>query len=398
MKWLYLSCCSISRHLLVFLLITLEYLCILIGANALLANYNQSALLQRPYERFLDRDGYYLNVSSEEPDPDDVLTVPALHESDLIGDWSFYRMYSYYGTIAAGNSNAMAVRFIVYDDTFWDAYDPVLASGKKMQSRSQAEIHCIATANCNVKELRLPLSNLAVTISGKLGDLCYIPSMDTWKRNGSFSENFYKVFDIKTEEAVTFLMSETQWLRIMTKADLIPSDHCLAMLNAPLTEEDQAKNEELLRTCGSVGIELSVLSNRAKTERETNAQRFLPILIALLAVAAFGTLCTTGIQVLQEQKITAVYCLCGMRVSDVIKIHAGVCIIQSLICASVLCCLWIAADIFGWNAKFGLLFRWNNLAASALVISQILMCSLILPYLLTKSKCLPDLLSEVAES
>ena len=259
MKWLYLSCCSISRHLLVFLLITLEYLCILIGANALLANYNQSALLQRPYERFLDRDGYYLNVSSEEPDPDDVLTVPALHESDLIGDWSFYRMYSYYGTIAAGNSNAMAVRFIVYDDTFWDAYDPVLASGKKMQSRSQAEIHCIATANCNVKELRLPLSNLAVTISGKLGDLCYIPSMDTWKRNGSFSENFYKVFDIKTEEAVTFLMSETQWLRIMTKADLIPSDHCLAMLNAPLTEEDQAKNEELLRTCGSVGIELSVL-------------------------------------------------------------------------------------------------------------------------------------------
>ncbi len=70
MKWLYLSCCSISRHLLVFLLITLEYLCILIGANALLANYNQSASLQRPYERFLDRDGYFLSVSSEEPDPD----------------------------------------------------------------------------------------------------------------------------------------------------------------------------------------------------------------------------------------------------------------------------------------------------------------------------------------
>ena len=258
-KLLILSYRSCARHLGMYLLILLQLLTVTIGTNVLLASYNQQTMLQEPYMELMQSDGYYLSGGFDE----ELVTQDGTPMMDVLeGDWNSYRFSERSNFVSCGQRTVDG-KFLIYEDAFWDAYHPVLKHGRWKKSDSGTEPWCVATANVPGDSVTIPGYGQTVAVKGVLGDLCYLPSMSSWSRNGSIQDNFYDIFQLERESTVYFLISRSQWNKLGIPEDC-QSHNQIITTASQLTDAQREKNAALFRELGEPQIPLSVLLERAE--------------------------------------------------------------------------------------------------------------------------------------
>lgn len=378
-KLLILSYRSCARHLGMYLLILLQLLTVTIGTNVLLASYNQQTMLQEPYLELMQSDGYYLSGGFDE----ELVTQDGTPMMDVLeGDWNSYRFSERSDFVSCGQRTVDG-KFLIYEDAFWDAYHPVLKHGRWKKSDSGTEPWCVATANVPGDSVTIPGYGQTVAVKGVLGDLCYLPSMSSWSRNGSIQDNFYDIFQLERESTVYFLISRSQWNKLGIPEDC-QSHNQIITTASQLTDAQCEKNAALFRELGEPQIPLSVLLERAEDARLENVRKFLPLLVSMLIITMFGILCVTAIHTMQDLKQTAVYYLCGMRWRTSLTLtllQLGILLVLTAGCTGA---AWLIATAFGVCAQLGLRFDWNNLGITMLLFGLVLLSGCLMPYGITK--------------
>ena len=378
-KLLILSYRSCARHLGMYLLILLQLLTVTIGTNVLLASYNQQTMLQEPYMELMQSDGYYLSGGIDE----ELVTQDGTPMMDVLeGDWNTFKLTAYIAKFYCGQQE-FSGKFLICEDAFWDAYHPVLKHGRWKKSDSGTESWCVATANVPGDSVTIPGYGQTVAVKGVLGDLCYLPSMSRWSRNGSFQVNFYDIFQLERESTVYFLISRSQWNKLGI-AENYQSHNQIITTASQLTDAQREKNAALFRELGEPQIPLSVLLERAEDARLENVRKFLPLLVSMLIITMFGILCATAIHTMQDLKQTAVYYLCGMRWRTSLTLTPG--------CTGA---AWLIATAFGVPAQLGLRFDWNNLGITMILFGLVLLSGCLMPYGITKRVTPTSLLRSV---
>ena len=378
-KLLILSYRSCARHLGMYLLILLQLLTVTIGTNVLLASYNQQTMLQEPYMELMQSDGYYLSGGFDE----ELVTQDGTPMMDVLeGDWNSYRFSERSDFVSCGQRTVDG-KFLIYEDAFWDAYHPVLKHGRWKKSDSGTEPWCVATANVPGDSVTIPGYGQTVAVKGVLGDLCYLPSMSSWSRNGSIQDNFYDIFQLERESTVYFLISRSQWNKLGIPEDC-QSHNQIITTASQLTDAQREKNAALFRELGEPQIPLSVLLERAEDARLENVRKFLPLLVSMLIITMFGILCATAIHTMQDLKQTAVYYLCGMRWRTSLTLtllQLGILLVLTAGCTGA---AWLIATAFGVPAQLGLRFDWNNLGITMILFGLVLLSGCLMPYGITK--------------
>jgi len=378
-KLLILSYRSCARHLGMYLLILLQLLTVTIGTNVLLASYNQQTMLQEPYMELMQSDGYYLSGGIDE----ELVTQDGTPMMDVLeGDWNTFKLTAYIAKFYCGQQE-FSGKFLICEDAFWDAYHPVLKHGRWKKSDSGTESWCVATANVPGDSVTIPGYGQTVAVKGVLGDLCYLPSMSRWSRNGSFQVNFYDIFQLERESTVYFLISRSQWNKLGI-AENYQSHNQIITTASQLTDAQREKNAALFRELGEPQIPLSVLLERAEDARLENVRKFLPLLVSMLIITMFGILCATAIHTMQDLKQTAVYYLCGMRWRTSLTLtllQLGILLVLTAGCTGA---AWLIATAFGVPAQLGLRFDWNNLGITMILFGLVLLSGCLMPYGITK--------------
>ena len=378
-KLLILSYRSCARHLGMYLLILLQLLTVTIGTNVLLASYNQQAMLQEPYMELMQSDGYYLSGGIDE----ELVTQDGTPMMDVLeGDWNTFKLTAYIAKFYCGQQE-FSGKFLICEDAFWDAYHPVLKHGRWKKSDSGTESWCVATANVPGDSVTIPGYGQTVAVKGVLGDLCYLPSMSRWSRNGSFQVNFYDIFQLERESTVYFLISRSQWNKLGI-AENYQSHNQIITTASQLTDAQREKNAALFRELGEPQIPLSVLLERAENARLENVRKFLPLLVSMIIITMFGILCATAIHTMQDLKQTAVYYLCGMRWRTSLTLtllQLGILLVLTAGCTGA---AWLIATAFGVPAQLGLRFDWNNLGITMILFGLVLLSGCLMPYGITE--------------
>lgn len=216
-------------------------------------------------------------------------------------------------------------------------------------------------------------------MKGCLGDLCYIPSMNTWSVSGSFADNFYYTFNLDTAVEAYALMPRSQWdlLELRPDASLHSAGGCIAILTSELTDEQREINESVFRDCAHPEIELSVLKERAETQLEENTRRFLPLLVTQFLITLFGVISASAMQSLQERPVSAVYILCGMQRQQQVILTLVQALFWVVVSGGWVLITYIITKLLGWHATYGLQFGWNNLLISIAFMIAVMICSLL---------------------
>ena len=365
----------------------------------LLASYNQQYLLIKPFEKWLDSEGYYIaslgGIRNEAGMSEEELEML----KKLQGEWetiTFYREFNF--NIQEGN-DIYPVKVLVYDNNFWNNYTPILKSGKFEKSDySSNKPWCIATPNIYSLKPMLPNAIEALEIKGVMGDLCYIPICDQLDKNGSFADNFYKKYSKERDNEIYLLMPTSQWERLeIDNSEAILPFSKIIIPKRQLTNEEKSHNEEVFRDYASPQLPMSTLKERAKNDINDRLRRFLPLLIAQLTITLFGIICASAIQTLSDEKTFSIYGLCGMNRKKRMLINLSEYGILLLFSGAVTYIAYFVTKTKGMHAKYGLLFQINNLALSAAIIGILLAVSLTAPHIITRNKRLADQLRRETE-
>ncbi len=327
----------------------------------------------------MQSDGYYLSGGIDE----ELVTQDGTPMMDVLeGDWNTFKLTAYIAKFYCGQQE-FSGKFLICEDAFWDAYHPVLKHGRWKKSDSGTEPWCVATANVPGDSVTIPGYGQTVAVKGVLGDLCYLPSMSSWSRNGSIQDNFYDIFQLERESTVYFLISRSQWNKLGIPEDC-QSHNQIITTASQLTDAQREKNAALFRELGEPQIPLSVLLERAEKARLENVRKFLPLLVSMLIITMFGILCATAIHTMQDLKQTAVYYLCGMRWRTSLTLtllQLGILLVLTAGCTGA---AWLIATAFGVPAQLGLRFDWNNLGITMILFGLVLLSGCLMPYGITK--------------
>lgn len=370
-----LACRSITRHWGMFLLFLVQVICIFLGGNVLLASVQQQAVLEEPYLPYLQQDGYYLPYT-----PNSILFNQDNLLDLLHGDISTFNFKSYHGTLDSGTP----FRIVIYDNSFWDSYHPVLLRGKWEQTvKHQNEAWAIVSPNYTSQKLTIPNAASEIQVVGVLGELSYFPDMNHWRLTGSMTDNLYSVYDIEREEGILLLMPQSSWdyLRIQDEDHVFSDSNCIAVWNQPLTEMEIQENMDILRTHGDPAIPLSTLLERAESAKNENIRKYLPLLIAQIIITVFGLICAAIIQSMQDQHIIHIYSICGMNHRQWIALEIVKYGILLGIAAFVTLMLYLFGEHAHIYAKYGLLFSSENIILTGFMIAGLLLCSALIPFI-----------------
>lgn len=380
-KMFSLSFRSVSRHIGMSLLIMLQVTILCIGVNVLIASRNQQKTLIQPYSELLEKEGYYLSFQETSLFGSDKIDVV----ESLSGEWEITSINRYVFNANEGGKTIPCTA-IIYPNDFWDSYAPSIKHGKKPKSsKTNDSPWCIASANYNGDSVVIPGSNKKIKIKGMLADKCYIPSMDTWERNGSLKENLYTTFNLSQSDTAFFLMPQSQWDALnIGNEGLVNVGHCIAVLKSKLTEEQRAANEKLFQNAAYPQLELSVLKERAYKDLEKNNRRFLPLLIAQVIITIFGIICATAIQAMRDVTITSIYKLCGMNKKHGIYLAIGNSAILLGISTGWIIITYFITLLAGTHAKYGLRFGANNICITLLIMIILLLSSVITNRIVSK--------------
>lgn len=383
-KLIRLSIDAISRHLGMSALILLQIIFILAGANVLLASYQEQYLLEKPFAQWLSSDGYYM-TALEETDPF-AEEEKTLWDS-LYGDWERISFYSETTFIVEN----YPLHVIIYDNNFWDKYEPVMKYGKWYKSsKSKKKPWCVATSNVFSNSISLPGASNDLEVSGVLGDLCYIPMLTSWSLEGSIADNFYKRFDTKREEEIYLLMPKSQWESLGFHYDELYGNQGIIIPKTSLTDEEKQKNEELFQQFAYPEIPMSKLYERSKSDLNSRLRRFLPLLIAQFIITVFGMISASAVQTLQDNYIAAVYGICGMSRRKRLIIDLSKYGILLSIGGAITFLAYVITKLTGLHSKYGLHFTATNIVMSVVLLVILLICSVLSPFIITRKKYLAD--------
>lgn len=375
---------SIARHLGMFLLFLAQIICIFLGGNVLLASVQQQVVLEEPYLPYLQQDGYYLPFT-----PNSLLFGQDNLLELLHGDISTFTFQSYVGTLESGDP----FKIVIYDDAFWNNYHPVLYRGTWDQtSEHQNECWAIVSPNCTSQQLSLPNASSDIQVVGVISELCYYPDMNHWLLTGSMTDNLYSVYDMEREESIILLMPQSSWeyLEIQDIDHVYSDSYCIAIWNQPLTETETQENIDILRTHGDPAIPLSTLLERAESVKNENIRKYLPLLIAQIVITVFGLICAAIIQSMQDHHIINIYSICGMNHRQWIGLEIVKYGILLCIAASVTLMLYLYGKHAHLYAQYGLLFSWENIVFTGLMIVVLLFCSALIPFFFIRKQFLKN--------
>lgn len=381
-KWLQLCMRCMSRHLGMSVFLVIQIICLCIGLNLLLASRNHQTVLIKPFADLLESDGYYL------ASPDSITTWDGVpFKEALQGEWQYIGFEQYITTRQTAQGE-ISLKVMVYDNAFWDAYAPVMQHGRWKSSDAVGDVPwCVVTPNIYSHDmLQVYGIQKEIDIKGCLADLCYIPSMHAWQRDGSIADNFYQVFDLDTTDTAYVLMPQSQWdLLNQPDAALHSRGGCIAIPTSELTDEQREINESVFRDCAHPEIELSLLKERAEADLEENTRRFLPLLLTQFLITLFGIVCATAMQTLQERSVTAVYFLCGMqqRQRTILSLGQALCLVA--VSSGWVLITYAITKMLGFHANYGLQFRWNNLLISMVLMIAIVISSLFSDYFVNRA-------------
>lgn len=377
-KMIRLGILLFSAHCGMYFLLLVQILTILLGINLLLASSQQRALLEEPFAEVLQQEGFYLH---ERGLASDARVSDQLHGEKEILYFPYYTCNAQYGDALCSTT------IVVYEEAFWNSYQPPMQRGSwALPAPTDEEIFCVATSNCPTTEIMIPGSGTALNASGVLGELTYIPFMDSWSSSGGLTENLYHTFDAERADNIYLLMTRTQWDRLGIPAEKLSQGECSIVLFTDISEEERLLNEEILAQNAHPAIALSVLQERAEHARMESIRRYLPLLIALFCITLFGTMCAMAIHTLQDLHTYAIFYLCGMKWKTCTLLHT----LQSsfLLVLSLLLCTAACSVIqfSGKAAVLGLRFTSGNLLASLLFCVVVAVLSCLIPRFMIRSR------------
>ena len=391
-KKLRMSFMIFSEHIGMYILLLIQVMIPLFGGNLLLASYQQQSLLEKPFAEMLQFDGYYLPERAFSMgsvlDDNSQLSKNDLTE-DLQGEKEVFRIYSGQSDITY-TSGVMNTTIVVYEDSFWQEYQPILKQGKWFAPEKDTEIPlCITTPNCPDNEIYY--AGKEIHRAGIMSDSTYIPTMQQWNKIGGIQKNLYKIFHAENADTIYLLMPCSQWKKLgFSKEDesvlITPSAYVIVMFTTPLTEEQNAYNMSIFQEYAHPEIALSEFREQIKTAKNDTIRRYLPLVAAFSMITIFGIFCVMAIHFFQDMKTYSVCYLCGMKWNT--------CVLLSLLQLAILLCIvflfsicaFFILRISGITAELGLRFTANNLVFTLLFLLFVLLIGGLLPMLLIRHR------------
>lgn len=392
MKYFKFALLSIYDNVKLNLLMIIEIIVVLIGANIIVGGYNNRNMLFKPYQNILNKTGWYMLYDKN------VLTDEPIVEG-MKGNLKEIRMGNYFDNISV-KEESIPLRIKIVPDDIIDGMKLSVYSGK-WETRSDKDIVCISAPNkygIGVGDIiKTPFIG-GITVRAVLTDPCFLPTFEAWSSNDGIEGNFYKKYSIKyydgtvNIDTLELIMSESEF----NKTGLTPhsTDNKLILYDENPTAKNVAYNEQVIKDNYQCGVAFSDLKYRAELSIKNLMSKYLPIAICAFVVILLGFISCTAVNTLRQMKNYGTLFTCGMNWSDCIKICAAYTAVILICSSSLAIAIYSVIDNFNMSATFGLSFEKNNIWISAIVVAVIFLLNLIIPVFIIKRKTPVDILRE----
>ncbi len=322
MKYLKYGFIQFSRNFSLCLIMIAEITAIIVALNISIGSYNSRNMLYKPFEQYLNQDGWYIKASEFDSSEDKL--------SEIIGELEgeFEEISFYNSTVSTLNGE---VKIAIVNDSLYEKLCMPLEFG----DYSEAVITSNPYFNLNDS---LQLGTTIINLSGVLTENTYIPNLSGYHIDMDVT-HFYDVYQsgahsiqqdaFGTEVKQTPIVIVPQ-SKVQTEIDrslnngVYQSFWRLLVSTSELSDEQRRHNDEILKQ-NSMSVpymSFSVLNDRSLIYVNESLEKVIPIIACVGIIALFGVLCCCSINVSRNLRNNAILYICGASHKDCSKINA----------------------------------------------------------------------------
>lgn len=380
MKLVRLSFRSIMGNKKNYGMIVIQLGIILILVNILIASINNRFRYYRPYQTVLQKRGCTVMLT---PGTDSF-------SEELFVDWEGQNFKPLLEKLS-GKADIQTMCFVENDTE--DPDKQMLMIGVPDDLYNQLEIplqwgdysEMVATEDAFqiLKKLGMQWDSMSVNITGILTELTYQPSWATYSNKGEGVVDFYESYQSgsPTSGQFPFVIIRESRLRQM-----FPQDQIFNMANIFITyrqcsEKQWTRDKRTLQTYGKVK-DYALIDRQSREWLKTDIEQYFPIIVCTLVVVIMGFVLSVCIDTKVNIREMCIYTALGASKSSLCVIRfmeTGLLLGMAAVLAAL---SYPAFFMLGFNEKWGLCFRWNNVYFSILLFAGLFIVVSIFPILL----------------
>ena len=412
MKYFKFGLYSVALKPLFNIIIMVEIAAVLIVVNMTISTANSRAVLNEPYEQFMNSEGYIFQPKGNLNTPGTLkeITVPQLMDS-LQGDISV--SYNYLSQIKTDKSvlkgNLLDYdtyrNVYVFDDKIFSKFRLPLSDGRWASSHrnEKNQIEAVVAAGTDdylkvgdVIKAECPVSdgeNNAVmedigeiVIVGIINNDYFFPDKQIQGLQKNISvRNLYQSNEEyrKNQSPAVFLVSSLADERFACPENL---HYCAVFItyHSEPTEEIWAYNRSKLSSVKGQVIDLSTF--KENSDRFLNEQyiKLFPIILCVFVIVLAGLTCSVSMNTYTQLRNYGVYFLCGCRWKGCLKIslaYSAIILTGGAILGTIAFLLFQLSD---YSKLFVQNLALNNIYSSLAVILIMFIISLIIPFFMVR--------------
>lgn len=409
MKYFKIAYNMFVHKLLFNVILIIEIAALLILSNVVIASYNSKSVLYRPYEDILNNnEGVAVYIRTDMPfvqkDIDNI-------RKNLEGDVRIITtniLQSIPDTTQPSSKmfyDDGKVNYILLDSEVLNKLRLPLSAGRWCSSEvnSQGQIEVVASGGTDAELNKVYHTDMGdIVVVGILTDNTYRPVA---RSSYAFADGqksifgFYETFDCNVSTGGAFLLGSKNLFTNVNPDNWNKScdTNLLISYGSDVSDEVKEKNNEYLKTVGTVECDFSEVVSETKKEMNNNLMKMLPIILVAVIVVLSGLTGSVAISTMKQVKNFGIFFLCGCRWKDCFKIISAnvliVFVLSGLLTVGGIVCM----QLMNFNYLIGASFELNNLLISIGIMAFMFLMSIILPYAVIKGTSPVETIKENAE-
>ncbi|MDD6489713.1 MAG: hypothetical protein PUG48_07860 [Clostridia bacterium] len=408
MKYLKIAYNMFVHKLLFNVILIIEIAALIILSNVVIASYNSKSMLYKPYEDILNNnEGVAVYIDSDMPfteeDMDNI-------RKNLEGDVRIITTDILQSMLETEPSSKLfydygKVDYILLDSDVLSKLRLPLLAGRWCSSElnSQGQIEVVASGGIDTELNKVYHTDMGdVVVVGILTDNTYQPVGYT---SYAFADNkksifgLFRPFDSNVSTVGAFLLGSKSLFANANPDNwnIICDENLLISYGSDVSDEVKKKNNEYLKTVGTLECDFSEMVSESKKEMNNDLMKMLPIILVAVIVVLSGLTGSVAISTMKQVKNFGIFFLCGCRWKDCFKIISANVLIVFVLSGLLTVGGIVYMQLMNFNYLIGASFELNNLLISIGIMAFMFLMSIILPYAVIRSTSPVETIKENAE-
>lgn len=367
---------ALYQRMVSTILAVLEVTILIVLANVILAQWNNRYMFYEPYKRIIDQDGFivdwYKDIAVLNGDTRDMEDVMA----EVKGDVSFV----YARRVSVRTEDIERIDIFFLDDEVYDKYSLPLAKGTYGSSgvKNSGVIGPNKYGFTEGSKLTFTKSGKEYTIdiSGVLSNPTYKPNYgEYYTKNEDNVKAFYNAYSMSNDPDPFVILPQGSNQELIEELEAEICPRMFMIFNGKMDRHTAWTNANVF----DYSVDMIYMYNSTDDYLYEQLKKTVPLVIFGMLIIIIGLLGTVAINTMSQIRNYGVYFLCGAKWKDSIRISVasnGI-IFAISVCLSII--TYFVGIFLGAREKYGLNFRWDNIALTVLLVILLLIVSAIIP-------------------